>query len=53
MLSFHTVEVTVKGPVDSKNGMVINITELRDIINHVVMETMDHKNLDADVAFFR
>lgn len=31
----------------------MNITELKDHMDHAIMETMDHKNLDRDVDFFR
>ena len=37
------VEVTVRGPIDEKTGMVMN---------RAIMQVMDHKNLDKDVAHF-
>lgn len=49
----YKVEVTVRGPVDAKTGMVINITDLKTIINTAIMDVMDHKNLDLDVPEFR
>ncbi|CAL4126206.1 unnamed protein product [Meganyctiphanes norvegica] len=49
----YNIEVTVRGPVDSTTGMVINITDLKDIINIAVMDKMDHKHLDLDVPDFR
>ncbi|XP_068230014.1 6-pyruvoyl tetrahydrobiopterin synthase [Palaemon carinicauda] len=49
----YTVEVTVKGPIDEKTGMVINVHDLKKIINEVVMDVMDHKHLDLDVPAFR
>lgn len=48
-----TVEVTVRGPVDEVTGMVINVSDLKVIIQKVVMETFDHKNVDKDVPVFR
>lgn len=47
----YKVEVTIKGPVDETTGMVINLSELRDIMT-MVIEPMDHKRLDIDVEYF-
>ena len=47
------VEVTVKGPVDHDTGMVMNLTDVKKIINKSVMKPLDHKNLDKDVPYFK
>lgn len=47
-----TVELTVRGPIDQRTGMVLNITELKDAIEAVIMKRLDHKNLDKDVEYF-
>lgn len=47
------VEVTVRGPVDRRTGMVINITELKEYMDEAIMKPLDHKNLDKDVDFFQ
>ncbi|XP_050524264.1 6-pyruvoyl tetrahydrobiopterin synthase [Daktulosphaira vitifoliae] len=49
----YKVEVTVKGPIDEKTGMVMNIADLKNYINIAVMEPLDHKNLDKDVPYFK
>lgn len=33
--------------------MVMNITELKDHMDHAIMKPLDHKNLDKDVDFFK
>lgn len=48
-----TVEVTVCGPVDHITGMVMNIAELKLYMHTVLMEQLDHKNLDKDVEYFK
>ncbi|KAG0713388.1 6-pyruvoyl tetrahydrobiopterin synthase [Chionoecetes opilio] len=48
-----SVDVTVRGPVDEVTGMVINVSDLKVIIQEVVMNTFDHKNVDLDVPVFR
>ncbi|KFM64870.1 6-pyruvoyl tetrahydrobiopterin synthase, partial [Stegodyphus mimosarum] len=49
----YKVEVTVKGKVDKDTGMVVNIADLKNIIKVSIMDTLDHKNLDKDVPFFK
>ena len=48
----YVVEVTMKGPIDFKTGMVMNLTDLKEIINEAVMVPLDHKNIDKDVPYF-
>lgn len=47
-----TVEVTVKGPIDSTTGMVMNLADLKSFISRTVMDVLDHKNIDKDVPYF-
>jgi 6-pyruvoyl-tetrahydropterin synthase len=47
------VEITLKGPVDAKTGMVMNITDLKEYIDAAIMKPLDHKNLDLDVEHFK
>ncbi|TGZ49494.1 6-pyruvoyl tetrahydrobiopterin synthase [Temnothorax longispinosus] len=49
----YTVEVTVRGPVDSSTGMVMNLEDLKDCMQKVLMDQMDHKNIDKQVDYFR
>jgi 6-pyruvoyltetrahydropterin/6-carboxytetrahydropterin synthase len=49
----YSVEITVKGQVQPDTGMVMNISDLKKIINKAVMEPLDHKNLDLDVEWFK
>lgn len=52
-LSLNLVHVTIRGTVDRKTGMVMNITELKEHMDQAIMKPMDHKNLDKDVDFFK
>ncbi|XP_008558734.1 6-pyruvoyl tetrahydrobiopterin synthase [Microplitis demolitor] len=49
----YIVEVTVRGPINYKTGMVMNISELKEYMHKVLMEKLDHKNLDKDVPYFK
>jgi 6-pyruvoyltetrahydropterin/6-carboxytetrahydropterin synthase len=48
----YTIEVVLRGPVDAKTGMVMNLTELKAIIEEAILAPLDHKNLDLDVEYF-
>ncbi len=41
------LEVTVEGDVDQRTGMIINLFDLKKIINEILVE-FDHKNLNKD-----
>lgn len=45
--------MTIRGAVDKKTGMIMNISELKDHMDHAIMKPLDHKNLDKDVDFFK
>ncbi|KAG7201130.1 hypothetical protein KM043_003923 [Ampulex compressa] len=48
----YTIEVTLRGPVDPATGMVMNISDLKVYMNKILMDTLDHKNIDKDVPYF-
>lgn len=43
--------VTVKGDVDPETGFLINLKELSRIINKLVVDKLDHKNVNIEVDF--
>lgn len=45
----YTLEVTVSGEVDPRTGMVINLSELDHLIHDLVIDRIDHRNLNVDV----
>jgi 6-pyruvoyltetrahydropterin/6-carboxytetrahydropterin synthase len=47
----YTVEVTIHGPIDERTGMVIDLTELKRIVEDTVVERFDHADLNADPLF--
>jgi 6-pyruvoyltetrahydropterin/6-carboxytetrahydropterin synthase len=48
----YTLEVTVAGEVDAVTGFVIDLKLLKDILNREVLEDLDHRHLNKDVAEF-
>eukprot|EP01135_Chromosphaera_perkinsii_P010826 Nk52_evm21s2241 gene=Nk52_evmTU21s2241 len=49
----YNVEVIVKGEIDVKTGMVMNITDLKAIVKREILDVLDHKNIDLDVPYFK
>jgi 6-pyruvoyltetrahydropterin/6-carboxytetrahydropterin synthase len=47
----YTVDVTVRGPIDERTGMVIDLGELKQIVTETVIERFDHADLNADTLF--
>ncbi|KAB2813783.1 6-pyruvoyl trahydropterin synthase family protein [Phaeocystidibacter luteus] len=45
--------VTVKGEVNPDTGFVMNLVDLKNIIQGKVTDKLDHKNLNLDVDFLR
>ena len=49
----YTLEVTVKGNVDQRSGFVVDLKELKEIMNREVIDAMDHRFLNKEVADFQ
>ena len=48
----YTLEVTVAGEVDSKTGMVLDIKDLKQLVEDEVLQSMDHRFLNKEVPVF-
>jgi 6-pyruvoyltetrahydropterin/6-carboxytetrahydropterin synthase len=46
----YTLEVTVAGEPDPVTGMVLDLKELKSILEREIMERMDHRFLNYEVA---
>ena len=49
----YTLEVTVKGNIDQRSGFVVDLKELKEIMNREVIDAMDHRLLNKEVAEFK
>ena len=47
----YTLDVTVRGPIDARTGMVMDLAELKAIVQETVIERFDHADLNADALF--
>ncbi len=48
----YTLEVTVAGEIDPATGMVMDLKDLKKVLESEVLEAMDHKFLNKEVAVF-
>ncbi len=49
----YTLEVTVKGEVNSRSGFVVDLKELKDVLEREVLSALDHRFLNKEVPEFR
>jgi 6-pyruvoyltetrahydropterin/6-carboxytetrahydropterin synthase len=47
----YILEVTVYGIPDAHTGMLMNLTDMKKIINEQVVDWVDHKHLNHDVPW--
>jgi 6-pyruvoyltetrahydropterin/6-carboxytetrahydropterin synthase len=45
--------VTVKGKPDPDTGFVMNLKHLGDLVNELIIDKLDHKNINIDVDFMK
>lgn len=45
----YVLEVTVKGSPDPATGMVLDLKELKEILQREIIERMDHRHLNREV----
>ncbi|HVZ61482.1 MAG TPA: 6-carboxytetrahydropterin synthase [Terriglobales bacterium] len=49
----YTLELTVKGEVDPGTGFVVDLRELKEVMEKEVMEVFDHRHMNLEVPEFR
>ena len=49
----YTLQVSVRGKIDPDSGMVIDLGELKRLMQERVVERVDHRHLNNDVDFLR
>ena len=48
----YLVDVTVRGEIDERTGMVCDLSALQCLINDLVVEPLDHTHLNKDIPYF-
>jgi 6-pyruvoyltetrahydropterin/6-carboxytetrahydropterin synthase len=49
----YTLEVTVKGQIDQRSGFVVDLKQLKEIMNREVIDVLDHRFLNKEIAEFQ
>ena len=49
--NYH-LEVTVKGEIDARTGMIVDLPALQKVIDEYVVEPFDHTFLNKDITYF-
>ena len=49
----YTLFVTVKGEVNPETGFLVNLKDLSQIIQTLVIDKIDHKNMNLEVDFMK
>jgi 6-pyruvoyltetrahydropterin/6-carboxytetrahydropterin synthase len=49
----YELHVTIKGEPDAETGFIFNAKTLGELIRDVIVERVDHRNLNLDVDFMR
>ena len=48
----YALEVTLEGPLDTETGMVLDLKELKEIMDREVAARFDHRHLNEDTDYF-
>ncbi|MCH7562500.1 MAG: 6-carboxytetrahydropterin synthase [Gemmatimonadetes bacterium] len=49
----YNLDVTVEAELNPETGFVMDLVDLRDLVEREVLEDLDHKNLNLDVEWMR
>ena len=49
----YTLEITVSGTIDPVSGFVVDLKELKDIVEREVIRIYDHRHLNFEVPEFK
>ena len=47
----YALEVTIRGLVDERTGMLMDLAELKRVVGEAVIQRFDHSNLNEDPLF--
>src|SRR5205823_11076928 len=48
----YTLEVTVRGEVNPRSGFVVDLKDLKEVLNREVLDALDHRFLNKEVPEF-
>jgi len=49
----YSIDVLITGELDEKSGVLISLTTLKEMVQRLVIEKLDHRHLNLDIEEFR
>ena len=49
----YEMDITVSGPVDAETGFVMDLKQLKSLVEGLVVDDVDHGNLNLDVPWMK
>ena len=49
----YLLDITIKGQTSKESGFIINISELKKIVDKYVMKYLDHSQIQEDIDWFK
>lgn len=49
----YRLEITLKGPLDERTGMVLHLSKLDEVVQKKVLPKLDHRHLNIEVEEFQ
>jgi 6-pyruvoyltetrahydropterin/6-carboxytetrahydropterin synthase len=49
----YVLDVTVRGRIDARSGMVVDLKDLKQVLNREVIDVLDHRFLNEEIPIFR
>ena len=47
----YELQVSVEGAIDPETGMIVDMKDLKSLVNELIVDPLDHKHLNLDVPF--
>ena len=48
----YELDITIKGDANPESGFIINISELKDVVNTHIIKILDHSEIQNDIKWF-
>mgnify|MGYP001406453717 FL=1 len=49
----YTLEVMVTGSINHETGFIVDLSQLKDVVQKNVIDTLDHSQFDVEVDWFK
>ena len=49
----YLLDITIKGQASKESGFVINISDLKKVVDEYVIEYLDHSQIEKDIDWFK